>query len=262
MSKELAGNRVAWIGFQTLVIREITRILRIWPQTLVPPIITMSLYFVIFGQLIGQRIGSMGGVDYMSFIVPGLVMMAIITNAYGNVVSSFFGSKFGKYVEELLVSPMPPYVVLGGYVAGGVLRGLLIGLLVSLVAMFFTDIRIAHPWVMLATALLASTVFSMAGFINAVYAQKFDDIAIIPTFVLTPLTYLGGVFYSIDLLASPWSEISRLNPIVYMVSAFRYGMLGHSEIDLGVAFALMIGFLLLLGSICLWLLHKGVGLRS
>jgi len=246
----------------TIVRREVARILRIWGQTLVPPAITMTLYFLIFGGLIGSRVGRMDGISYMDFIVPGLVMMAVIQNSYANISSSFFGAKFGRHVEELLVSPMPNWVILGGYVAGAVLRGLLVGIIVLLIAMFFTTVRIPHPLVTLSTVLLGATIFSLAGFINAVYARKFDDVAIVPTFILTPLTYLGGVFYSVKLLPA-WAETAtHLNPIFYMVNAFRYGLLGVTDVPLWVAYALMLGFSVVLGTLALWLLKRGVGLRS
>ncbi len=249
-------------AIRTIARREVARILRIWGQTLVPPAITMTLYFLIFGGLIGSRIGTMDGISYMDFIVPGLVMMSVIQNAYGNISSSFFGAKFGRHVEELLVSPMPNWVILGGYVAGGVLRGMMVGVIVLAIAMLFTHVRIPHPLVTFTTVLLGATIFSLAGFVNAVYAKKFDDIAIVPTFILTPLTYLGGVFYSVTLLP-PWAEAAtHLNPIFYMVNAFRYGLLGQSDVPLATAYALMIGFTVALTALGLWLLRKGVGLRT
>ncbi len=251
-----------FVALGTIVRREIMRILRIWGQTLVPPAITMTLYFLIFGGLIGSRIGQMGGYSYMEFIVPGLVMMSVIQNSYGNISSSFFGAKFGRHIEELLVSPMPNWVILGGYVAGAVLRGLMVGAIVLMIAMFFTKVRVPHPFVTLTTVLLGAIIFSLAGFINAVYAKKFDDVAIVPTFILTPLTYLGGVFYSVKLLP-PWAEAAtHANPIFYMVNAFRYGLLGTSDVPLWVAYALMLGFAVGLGALGLWLLKRGVGLRS
>ena len=250
------------VALFTIARREVARILRIWGQTLVPPAITMTLYFLIFGNLIGSRIGTMDGISYMDFIVPGLVMMSVIQNAYGNISSSFFGAKFGRHVEELLVSPMPNWVILGGYVAGGVLRGVMVGAIVLCIAMLFTRVQIPHPLVTLATVLLGATIFSLAGFVNAVYAKKFDDIAIVPTFILTPLTYLGGVFYSVTLLPA-WAETAtRLNPIFYMVNAFRYGLLGTSDVPVGIAFGLMAFFVVALGALGLWLLKRGVGLRS
>ena len=252
-------NRTALL---TIVRREVNRILRIWGQTLVPPAITMTLYFLIFGGLIGSRVGTMDGIEYMDFIVPGLVMMSVIQNSYGNISSSFFGAKFGRHVEELLVSPMPNWVILGGYVAGAVLRGLMVGVIVLLIAMLFTPVRIPHPLVTLSTVLLGATIFSLAGFVNAVYAKKFDDIAIVPTFILTPLTYLGGVFYSVRLLPD-WAEAAtHLNPIFYMVNAFRYGLLGVSDVPLWIAYALMLGFVAALAALGLWLLGRGTGLRS
>ena len=250
------------VALRTVARREVARILRIWAQTLVPPAITMTLYFLIFGNLIGSRIGTMDGISYMDFIVPGLVMMSVIQNAYGNISSSFFGAKFGRHVEELLVSPMPNWVILGGYVAGGVLRGVMVGAIVLCIAMLFTRVQIPHPLVTLATVLLGATIFSLAGFVNAVYAKKFDDIAIVPTFILTPLTYLGGVFYSVTLLPA-WAETAtRLNPIFYRVNAFRYGLLGTSDVPVGIAFGLMAFFVVALGALGLWLLKRGVGLRS
>ena len=250
------------IALGTIVRREVVRILRIWPQTLVPPAITMTLYFLIFGGLIGSRVGQMDGVGYMAFIVPGLVMMSVIQNSYGNISSSFFGAKFGRHIEELMVSPMPNWVILTGYVAGAVLRGLLVGAIVMAIAMLFTPVRMPHPFITIASVLLGATIFSLAGFVNAVYAKKFDDIAIVPTFILTPLTYLGGVFYSVKLLP-PWAEaLTHANPIFYMVNAFRYGLLGTSDVPLWIAYVLMLAFVFGLGALGLWLLKKGVGLRS
>ncbi|MFT4178499.1 MAG: ABC transporter permease [Thermomonas sp.] len=246
----------------TIARREVMRILRIWSQTLVPPAITMTLYFLIFGKLIGSQVREMDGIRYMDFIVPGLVMMSVIQNSYGNISSSFFGAKFGRHVEELLVSPMPNWVILTGYVAGAVLRGLMVGVIVLGIAMLFTRVRMPHPLVMLTSVLLGATIFSLAGFINAIYAKKFDDVAIVPTFILTPLTYLGGVFYSVSLLPG-WAQTATLaNPIFYMVNAFRYGLLGISDVRLWVAYALMLGFVAVLGALALWLLKRGVGLRS
>ena len=250
------------VALYTIARREIVRILRIWGQTLVPPAITMTLYFLIFGRLIGSRIGDMGGFDYMDFIVPGLVMMSIIQNSYGNISSSFFGAKFGRHVEELLVSPMPNWVILGGYVAGAVLRGLMVGVIVLVIAMLFTRVRIPHPWITLTTVLLGATIFSLAGFVNAVYARKFDDVAIVPTFILTPLTYLGGVFYSVKLLPEWAQALTHANPIFYMVNAFRYGLLGVTDVPLATAYALMIGFVVALAAFGLFLLNRGIGLRS
>ena len=261
---EATPGRRNWIALGTIVRREVNRILRIWGQTLVPPAITMTLYFLIFGGLIGSRVGSMDGIKYMDFIVPGLVMMSIIQNSYGNISSSFFGAKFGRHVEELLVSPMPNWVILLGYVTGAVTRGMIVGALVLVIALFFTHLQVAHPLITFASVLLGATIFSLAGFVNAVYAKKFDDIAIVPTFILTPLTYLGGVFYSVRVLPA-WAETAtHANPIFYMVNAFRYGLLGEGAIDMPLwsAFAVMAGFIVALTWLALRLLTKGVGLRS
>ena len=250
------------VALKTIVRKEIVRVLRIWVQTLVPPAITMTLYFIIFGNLIGRRIGEMGGFDYMQYIAPGLIMMSVITNSYGNVVSSFFGAKFGRHVEEMLVSPMANATIILGHVAGGVLRGLLIGLLVTTIALFFTKLEVRHPFITISIVLLSSVVFALAGFINAVFAKKFDDISIIPTFVLTPLTYLGGVFYSIALLPEFWQKVSLANPILYMVNAFRYGILGTSDIDIGTAYVILVVFVVVLFAACQELMRRGVGIRE
>lgn len=258
----MSRTRQNLVGMYTIIHKEVTRILRIWIQTLVPPAITMSLYFVIFGQLIGRRVGEMGGLEFLDFIAPGLVIMAVIQNSYGNVVSSFFGAKFARHIEEMMVSPLPNTYILLGYVAGGMTRGLLVGLLVALIASLYTELQIAHPLIMLAVVLMTSAAFALAGLINAVFAKKFDDISIIPTFILTPLTYLGGVFYTVDLLPGFWREVSMFNPILYMVNLFRFSVHGISDVPLGIAFAIIAGLLVSLYLVALWLLKKGIGLRA
>ncbi|WP_415888751.1 ABC transporter permease [Neptuniibacter sp. SY11_33] len=250
------------VAFWTIVRREIKRFMRIWAQTLLPPAITMTLYFIIFGNLIGSRIGEMGGFDYMEYIVPGLIMMSVITNSYSNVVSSFYSTKFQKNIEELLVSPVPNWVILSGFVLGGVARGLGVGLIVTILSLFFTDLQVQNLLVTIAIVFLTSVLFALGGFINAVFANSFDDISIIPTFVLTPLTYLGGVFYSIQLLPEFWQGVSQLNPILYMVNTFRYGILGVSDINVGFAFGMIILFIAGLFSYALYLLQNGKGIRS
>ncbi len=254
--------RLNLVAAKTIIRKEVVRVLRIWVQTIVPPAITMTLYFIIFGNLIGRRIGSMDGFDYMQYIAPGLIMMSVITNSYGNVVSSFFGAKFGRHLEEMLVAPMSYATIIIGHVAGGVLRGLLVGLLVTVIALFFTNLEVAHPLIMISIVLLSSVVFSLAGFINAVLAKKFDDISIVPTFVLTPLTYLGGVFYSISMLPEFWQNVSKANPILYMVNAFRYGILGTSDISIGHAYAILIVFVVVLFTACMLLMQRGIGIRE
>ncbi len=251
-----------WVAFQSILNKETNRFLRIWVQTLVPPAITMTLYFIIFGSLIGSRIGDMGGFSYMEFIVPGLIMMSVITNSYSNVASSFFSAKFQRNVEELLVAPVPNYIIVLGFVGGGVARGVLVGLIVTLLSLFFVDIRIHHLLVIMATVVLTSALFALGGLINAVYAKTFDDISIIPTFVLTPLTYLGGVFYSLTLLPGVWQQVAAFNPIVYMVNAFRYGFLGVSDVSISLAFAVMLGLISVLFMLALHLVNKGTGLRG
>jgi len=251
-----------WIAFLTIMRKEVRRYLRIWTQTLLPSAITMSLYFLIFGTLIGSRIGTMGGVSYMEFVVPGLIMMAIITNTYANVVGSFFGAKFNNSVEELLVSPTPTYVIVLGYAAGGVSRGILVSIIVTSVALFFTDLDI-HNWlVVIGVVSLTSVSFSLLGLINAVFANTFDDVNIVPTFVLTPLTYLGGVFYSLDLLPDFWASISQVNPLVYVVNAFRFGVLGVSDVDITVSFAMLIALTIVSFIYAMHLLGTGTRLRT
>jgi len=253
---------VRWIGFQTIVIREYSRIIRIWGQTIVPSAVTAILYFVIFGSLIGRRIGTMGGFEYLQYIAPGLIMMAVITNSYSNVVSSFFGAKFGKHVEEMLVSPLPSWVIVAGYAAGGVVRGLLVGFSVTVVSLIFTHLHLHHVLVIVAAVLLTSITFALGGFLNAVFAKNFDQVNWIPTFVLTPLTYLGGVFYSVTLLPGWAQTLSYANPILHMVNAFRFGFLGVSDVNLGVAFALMITAALVLFTTAVVLMERGTGIRE
>jgi len=251
-----------FVAFSTIVRKEARRFLRIWSQTLLPPAISMTLYFIIFGQLIGSRIGTMGGFSYMQFMVPGLIMMAVLTNAYSNVVSSFFGAKFQRYIEELLVSPTSNHTILLGFVVGGILRGICVGAIVTVLSLFFSSLHIQHIGITVTMLLLTSLLFSLAGFINAVYANNFDDISIVPTFVLTPLTYLGGVFYSIDLLPPFWASVSRLNPVLYIVDAFRYGVLGASDVNLGVSFGIVLTFIVVAYLYSMHLLNSGERLRS
>jgi ABC-2 type transport system permease protein len=254
--------RAKLIAFQTILTKEILRFARIWIQTVLPPVVTTALYFIIFGNLIGPRIGPMDGFDYMEFIIPGLIMMAVITNAYSNVVSSFYGSKFQRHIEEMLISPVPNYIILIGFVGGGVARGLAVGVAVTIVSLVFHPLNIHSLWVMLSMILLTAILFSLAGLINGVYAKSFDDISIVPTFVLTPLTYLGGIFYSISLLPEFWQHASLANPILYMVNAFRYGFLGVSDISLALSYAISIGFIVILYAFSLHLLRKGHGIRT
>jgi ABC-2 type transport system permease protein len=264
MAREAAMQRheVLWVAFWTIVRKEVARFVRIWPQTLLPPAVSMTLYFIIFGNLIGSRIGTMGGFSYVDFIAPGLIMMAVMNNAYANVVSSFFGAKFQHHIEEMLVAPIPNWTILAGYIAGGVLRGLAVGVVVTVIAMFFTHLRVHSAAVVAGMLLLTTVLFSLGGLVNAIYAKKFDDISIIPTFVLTPLIYLGGVFYSIDVLPPFWKAVSHANPIVYMVDAFRYGLLGVAHTPLGTAFAVIGLFVVALGAYSLWLLERGTGIKS
>lgn len=251
-----------FIPFKTIVVKEVYRFVRIWPQTLLPPAITTALYFLIFGKLIGDRIGTISGVGYMDYIVPGIILMSVISHSYANVVSSFYSTKFQRNIEELIVAPVPNWVILGGYVSGGIMRGLLVGVVVALIAMMFADLAINNLLISLSVALLTATLFALAGFINAVLAESFDDISIIPNFVLTPLSYLGGVFYSVDMLPGIWQNISMGNPILYMVNAFRFGFIGVSDIDIRTSFMMTGGFIFLLTVFSLYLLHRGTGIKN
>ena len=255
-------NVVRWVGFKTIVIREYGRIIRIWAQTIVPSVVTAVLYFAIFGSLIGRRVGAMDGFDYRQYIAPGLIMMSVITNSYGNVVASFFGAKFGKHVEELLVSPLPNWVIVAGYATGGLVRGLLVGAAVTVVSLLFAHLHVHHLAIVLAALVLTSLTFALGGFLNALFAKNFDQVNWIPSFVLTPLTYFGGVFYSLSLLPDWARHVSYVNPILYMVNAFRYGFLGVSDVDVGAAFALMAGAAALLFAAAVLLMNRGTGIRE
>ena len=255
-------RQLYWIAFKSIVTKEINRFTRIWVQTLVPPAITMTLYFLIFGSLVGSRIGSMEGFSYMEFIAPGLIMMSVITSSFSNVASSFYSAKFQRNLEEIMVAPVPHYVLIAGYVGGGVARGLIVGCIVTAVAMLFVDIQLHSIPIVVLTVLLTSILFALGGLVNAVFAKSYDDISIIPTFVLTPLTYLGGVFYSLSLLPSFWKGVAQVNPVVYMINAFRYGFLGYSDINVGVSISVIIAFCIGLFLIAYYLISKGIGLRT
>jgi len=251
-----------WVALKSIWGKEVNRFARIWIQTLVPPVITMTLYFIIFGNLIGSRIGEMHGFTYMQFIVPGLIMMAVITNAYANVASSFFSSKFQRNIEELLVAPVPTHIIIAGYVGGGVARGICVGVLVTAISLFFVPFHVHSWWMVAVTLLLTAILFSLAGLLNAVFARTFDDISLIPTFVLTPLTYLGGVFYSLTLLPPFWQAVSKLNPIVYMISGFRYGFLGVNDVPLVFTLSVLIAFIVVFYAVVWALIQRGRGLRT
>lgn len=251
-----------WISLTSIARKEMIRIFRIWLQTLVPPVITITLYFIIFGSFIGAQLGDIGGYGYMAFIAPGLIMMSIITNSYSNTVSSFFSTKFQRNIEELLVSPTPNWVIVLGYVSGGMARGICVGTLVAIVSLVFVRLPLFNIPLIVLFALLTSFVFSLAGMINGIFAKKFDDISIIPTFVITPLTYLGGVFYSIALLPEFWRTLSRANPVVYMIGGFRYGFLGIAGINVWLGLGMLVLFSVALFSFTLYLLKKGIGVRS
>ncbi len=252
----------AWVGFATIVRREVHRILRIWAQTLLPPIISTGLYFIIFGPVLGQRIGVVEGYSYIQYVTPGLIMMSVLLNSYQNVVSSFFGAKFQNHVEEMMVSPMSSNAILLGYSIGGVFRGLVIGSVVSLMSLLFADLPVVHPVLTISVAVLTAVAFALAGFINALIARNFDEVSIIPTFVLAPLTMLGGVFYSVNMLPDFWKTISYANPILYMVNAFRYGILGRSDMPIEVAFGVLVVFIVCFYTLANSMLKRGIGIRS
>ncbi len=251
-----------WVAYKTIVIKEILRFSRIWVQTIFPPIITTSLYLLIFGGLMGQRIGLMQGVDYLYFIIPGIILMTVIQNAYANTVASFFLAKFNRSVEELLVSPVPHWVILFGYISGGVARGFVVGLGVFITVSFFVDFTIDNIFIALSTFLLTAILFSLAGFINAVFAKSFDDISIVPTFILLPMTYLGGMFYSIEILPTFWQGVSKFNPIYYMVDAFRLGFLGTSNSDFITSILVLLTMISILAGVAFYLLKKGVSIKT
>lgn len=256
------NNQQIYVAFETIVTKEIRRFMRIWVQTLLPPAITMCLYFVIFGNIVGSRVGKMGGFDYMQYIVPGLIMMSVITNSYSNVVSSFYSAKFQRSIEELLVSPVPHHVILMGFVVGGIVRGLLVGVIVTILSLFFTNLDIHHLFVIMYSVLITATLFSLGGFVNAVFAKSFDDISIVPTFILTPLTYLGGVFYSIDNLSPFFQTVSMFNPIVYMVNSFRYGILGVTDVNITLSLTMITAVTVALYVYALRLLGSGRGMKE
>jgi ABC-2 type transport system permease protein len=250
------------VGFLTMLRKETSRVFRIWSQTLLPPVVTTTLYFAIFGTFIGSQIAKIEGFSYILFIVPGLVMMAVITSAYSNVVSTFFGAKMQRYLEELLVSPLPNWVVIAGFASGGIVRSLIVAVLVLIVSLFFTHLVIFNAFIIFGAAFLTAILFSLAGLVNGIYAKSFDGINIVPTFVLTPLTYLGGVFYSVDRLPPLFRTLSLANPILYMVNAFRYGFLGISDVSVGLSFSVMIALIIILLVWALYLFQKGNGLKS
>jgi ABC-2 type transport system permease protein len=257
-----ASARRNLIAYNTILIKEVGRFTRIWIQTLLPPAISMTLYFVIFGNLIGPRIGPMSGFTYMEYIAPGIIMMAVMNNSYANVVASFFSAKFQRHIEEILIAPVPNFIILAGYVTGGLTRGLMVGIVVTIVALFFTDLNVKHPFLTLSVVILTSVLFALGGLINGIFARKFDDISIIPAFILTPLIYLGGVFYSIELLPDFWRSVSIFNPILYMVNAFRHGILGVSDINITLAFVIIILSIGMFSTLALFLLHKGTGIKT
>lgn len=262
MNRRLQVLRLNYVAFKTIVIKEVLRFLRIWIQTVLPPAITMGLYLVIFGRLIGERLGPVQQLSYLDFIVPGVILMAAITNSYSNVVSSFFSTKVQRHVEELLISPVSNWIIVMGYVAGGVARGLTVGLVVTGVCLLFTDLRVTHPALSVAILVMTSMLFALAGFINALFARTFDDISIVPTFVLTPLTYLGGVFYSVDMLPPFWQSVAVFNPILYMVNGFRYGLLGVTDIDIDIAVAIVLLFNAGLFVVAVQLVRRGIGIKQ
>jgi|TARA_B110000259_G_scaffold95762_1_gene110811 ABC-2 type transport system permease protein len=250
------------IAYKTIVRKEVLRFSRIWKQTLIPPVITNILYFIIFGNLIGQRIGNIENFSYTDFIFPGLLLMSVITHSYTNTVSSLYISKYHRYIEELLVSPIENYTILAGFITGGIIRGLSVGVVVILAAQFFVTFTVHNIFLMLAVILLSSTLFSMCGFLNGLFASDWDDINVVPTFIMTPLTYLGGIFFSISMLPGIWQDIALINPILYLINALRFSMLGISDVSVSFAFFIIIAFNILLATLCLYFLSIGKGLRT
>ncbi len=252
-----------WTSFYTIVRKDTVRMFRIWPQTFLPALVTSALYFLIFGAFLGSRIGEVHGVSYIMFVVPGLVMLSVVMNAYSNVAFVMFASKFfARNIDEILVSPTPPWVLVAGYITGGVVRGVITGLLVLLVSLLFTDLVVANVLVIALFLILTSLIFALGGLVNGVYAKSMDGISIVPTFVLTPLVYLGGVFYSAQTLPGIWGTLTKFDPIFYIVNGFRYGFLGFSDISLWTSLAVLIVLALLLLGIAIYLIRTGLGLRQ
>ncbi|OGG79905.1 ABC transporter permease [Candidatus Kaiserbacteria bacterium RIFCSPLOWO2_01_FULL_54_13] len=254
-----------WISFYTMLRRDIVRMFRIWVQTFLPSVVTSVLYFTIFGTILGSQIGDRQGVSYMTFVVPGLVMLAIVTTSYANTSFMFFASKFfARSIDEILVSPTPPWLLIAGFAGGGVVRGVLVGTLVLIVSVFFTGLHLAihNILVILAFATLTALVFSLAGLVNGIYAKSIDGINIVPTFVLTPLVYLGGIFYSIHTLPDWWQAITYANPLFYLVNGFRYGFLGMADVSLAISTGILFGMIVVLVAINWYFIKTGLGLRQ
>lgn len=256
------STRHLLISFYTLLRKEVVRFFRYWPQTLLPPVVTVALYLIIFGEYIGEKIGPVQGIEYVSFLVPGLIMLSVINSSFANVVGSFYISKFQRDIEELLVSPMPIWLIISGYICGGILRGFVVAALVIGVSLFFWEPSVKHPIIIVIFLFLTSLVFSLGGLFNGIFAKKFDDIAMFATFILVPLTYLGGVFYSVDALPYPWQTISLFNPILYMISGFRYGFYGVSDVNVFFGIAILIFLSAVLAFVDGYLIYRGIGLKE
>lgn len=238
---------------------------RIWVQTFIPSVVTSVLYFLVFGTILGSRIGEIQGVDYMTFVVPGLVMLAIVTTSYANTSFTFFSSKFFmRSIDEVLVSPTPPWLLIAGFIGGGVLRGIITGALVLIVALFFTGLSlpIASVLIIAGFAFLTALVFSLAGLVNGIYAKSMDGINIVPTFVLTPLVYLGGVFYSIHQLPEWWQTLTYANPLFYLINGFRYGFLGSADIALWISTGILVLLISILAGLNWYFIKTGLGLKQ
>ena len=255
--------RQLFISFYTILRKDVIRIFRIWSQTLLPSVVTSVLYFLVFGSVLGSRIGEIHGVSYIHFVIPGLVMLAVITNSFSNVATTFFMSKFFvRSIDEILVSPTPPWIIIAGFIGGGVIRGVTVGILVFLTALFFAIPPVTHPFIVIFFLILSSLIFSLAGLVNGIYAKNFDGISIIPTFVLTPLVYLGGVFYSVQSLPLWAQAVSGLNPIFYLINGFRYGFLGFSDVSLILATGVLLGLIAILLCVNYYFLKTGLGLKQ
>lgn len=257
------SNYQKWTSFYTMLRKDVVRMMRIWTQTFLPSVITSVLYFLIFGSVLGDRIGGFGDHSYVQFVIPGLVMLAVVTNAFSNVAFTFFTSKFfSRNIDEILVSPTPPWVFIAGFISGGVVRGVIIGFLVLIVSLIFATPALAHPLVVLAFLFLSSILFALGGLVNGIYAKNFDGIQIVPTFVLTPLVYLGGVFYSVHMLPAWWQTLTFLNPIFYLINGFRYGFLGIADVSLWISFAVLFTMISILVALNWYLIRKGLGLKQ
>ena len=247
-----------WIAYKTITIKEILRFVRIWIQTILPPMIVAFLYLLIFGFVVGSRVGQMAGQDYVHYLVPGVILMSAIMHAYSNTVSSFYLTKFNRSIEEILVSPIPDWLIIAGFVTGGIVRGIAVGLAVFMVAWLVVGFALPNLVIFSLILLLTTTLFSIAGFINAIFAKSFDDITIVPNFILMPLTYLGGMFYDVRILPEFWQNVTQINPIFYMIDGFKVAFFGSASIPIIVSIAILLAMIIALFLLAVFLMQRHI----